>query len=244
MVASPAAPDSQISQADALNYWKTIDPTVDGMLGGFPQISHIDLRGSASFFAKLRRQDPSPAVATGKLTRGLDCGAGIGRITGGFLSTVCDVVDVLEPVEKFAMEAKRVKMTGNGRVENVFVVGLQDWIPEHEYHIIWNQWVLPHLTDEQLSRYLEKCRDAVQDDGWIVVKENMSTNQNGEDIFDQEDSSVTRTDWKYRKLFREARLKLVRTELQLGFPKELGLFPVRFYGLKAIRANQNKDNDI
>ena len=203
--------------------------TVDGMLGGYPQISQVDLKGSANFFAKLRREQPSLS-AEGTLQRGVDCGAGIGRISAGFLSTVCEVIDVVEPVEKFAQEAKGQKMVGNGSVGNVYVCGLEDWIPEARYDIIWNQWCLGHLTDKQLVAYLGRCKRALTMDGWIVVKENMGTNANGEDMFDQQDSSVTRTDQKFRQLFKEADMRLVKTEVQRGFPK--GLYPVRFYALK------------
>ena len=203
--------------------------TVDGMLGGYPQISRVDLRGSANFLAKLRREQPSLS-AKGTLQRGVDCGAGIGRISAGFLSTVCEVIDVVEPVEKFAQEAKGQKMVGNGSVGNVYVSGLEDWFPEARYDIIWNQWCLGHLTDKQLVAYLGRCKRALTTNGWVIVKENMGTNANQEDMFDQQDSSVTRTDQKFRQLFKEADMRLVKTELQRGFPK--GLYPVRFYALK------------
>lgn len=39
-----------------------------------------------------------------------------------------------------------------------------------------------------------------------------------------------RTDEKFRKLFNDAGLELIQTDLQTGFPQ--GLFPVRFYALR------------
>lgn len=86
------------------------------------------------------------------------------------------------------------------------------------------------MTDKQLVTYLEKCKKAVTNDGWIVVKENMSTNVDGEDVFDETDSSVTRTNEKFQQLFKEAGMRCCKTELQKGFPQ--GLYPVRFYALK------------
>ena len=223
------APDAHISTSDALKYWNTIPTTVDGMLGGYPGISRTDLRGSATFLAKLRREYPCRS-AEGRLGRGVDCGAGIGRVTAGFLSTVCEVVDGVEPVEKFAREIRGQDMVGRGAVGRICVTGLEDWVPEVRYDLIWNQWCLGHLTDKQLVAYLGRCKEAVTSDGWIVVKENMSTNGNGEDVFDQQDSSVTRTDQKFRQLFKEADVRVIKTEVQKGFPK--GLYPVRFYALK------------
>ena len=223
------APDANISTSESLKYWNSISTTVDGMLGGYPEISRTDLKGSAIFFAKLRREQPSQS-ANIPLQRGVDCGAGIGRITAGLLTALCEVVDVVEPVEKFAQEVKDQKMVGSGSVGRVYVTGLEDWVPEAQYDLIWNQWCLGHLTDKQLVTYLEKCKKAVTIDGWIIVKENMGTNIHGEDVFDQQDSSVTRTDQKYRQLFKEADMRLIKTELQRGFPK--GLYPVRLYALK------------
>lgn len=227
--AAPPPPDARIDHRAALTYWNSIAPNVAGMLGGYPQISRIDLRGSANFLAKLRRQHPAPSPGP---LRGVDCGAGIGRVTAGFLSTVCDVVDIVEPVAKFAEEAARATMVGKGQVGEVYVVGLEEWRPTagRRYDVVWNQWCLGHLTDGQLVRYLERCREAVTANGWVVVKENLSTDREGADIFDEMDSSVTRTDGKFRELFRRAGMVVVKTELQMGFPK--GLYPVRFYALR------------
>ncbi|KAL2040246.1 hypothetical protein N7G274_007149 [Stereocaulon virgatum] len=231
-----SAPDTRISTSDSLAYWNTIPATVDGMLGGYPQISRVDLKGSANFLAKLRREYPSSSssssVAPNRtlLKRGLDCGAGIGRVTAGFLSTVCETIDVVEPVERFASEVKGAKMAGSGQVGNVYVSGLEKWVPEQQYDLIWNQWCLGHLKDRELVEYLRRCKKAVTMDGWIVIKENMSTNRDGEDVFDETDSNVTRTNEKFQRLFKEADVRCLKTELQRGFPK--GLYPVRLYALR------------
>ena len=234
MTTSLPPPDAKISKADVLSYWNHVAPTVNGMLGGFPQVSRIDLRGSSNFLAKLCKQHAQSTSTADKipLLRGVDCGAGIGRVTAGFLSKVCEVVDVVEPVEKFAKEVKGMGMTGSGRVDQIYVMGLEEWFPTMEYDLIWNQWCLGYLTDEQLVNYLKRCRAVLKKHGWIVVKENVvkehiSTKLGG-DVFDNID--VIRTDGKFRRLFEESGLIIVRTELQSGFPK--GLYPVRFYALQ------------
>ena len=203
--------------------------TVNGVLSGFSNVSRIDLRGSANFLTKLRRSSSASAPA-GLLKRGVDCGAGIGRVTAGLLSKVCEVVDVVEPVEKFARQVESAEIAGKGRVGEIYVTGLEAWVPTTSYDLIWNQWCLGHLTDTELVEYLKRCKDAVDQGGWIVVKENMSTNPNGLDLFDELDSSVTRTDTNFRRLFEDSGLRITRTELQAGFPKDL--FPVRIYGLQ------------
>ncbi|KAI4160411.1 MAG: hypothetical protein LQ342_005735 [Letrouitia transgressa] len=223
--------DSNICGHDSISYWKSISPTVSGMLGGFPHLSRIDLRGSSNFLTKLRRlYGGGTAIVDSPFKRGVDCGAGIGRITAGFLSKVCETVDVVEPVESFAQKVGSAQMMGKGKVGKVYVKGLEGWVPEEKYDLMWNQWCLGHLKDKQLIEYLKRSEGALAKGGWIVVKENMSTDIGGKDIFDPLDSTVTRTDSKFKKLFEYAGLKVVRTELQPGFPKSL--YPVRFYALQ------------
>lgn len=226
--APPGDLDGQISQADALTYWESIPATVNGMLGGYPHISHIDIRGSLNFLEKLRRLKSSSS--SDQFTRGVDCGAGIGRVTARLLSKMCDVVDVVEPVQRFAKEARAANLAGKGKIGEVYVTCLQDWEPKEEYDLAWNQWCLGHLTDTELVTYLRKCRGIVKEGGWIIVKENMSTDAEGKDIFEEVDSSVTRTDTKFRGLFEESGLVIAKTELQSGFPKKL--YPVRLYALR------------
>jgi hypothetical protein len=113
----------------------------------------------------------------------------IGRITEGLLLGLAEKVDIVEPIAKFSDNLK-----GKYGIGEIFNVGLEDWSPqeseESKYDLIWNQWCLGHLTDAQLTTYLEKCQKVLKTGGLIVVKENMSTS--GEDVFDELDSSVTR----------------------------------------------------
>lgn len=113
----------------------------------------------------------------------------IGRITEGLLLNVASTVDIVEPTSKFSQNLR-----GKVGVGEIFVVGLEDWSPSQgaKYDLIWNQWCLGHLTDVQLAEYLRNCGKALTENGWIMVKENLSTR--GEDVFDEIDSSVTRYD--------------------------------------------------
>lgn len=174
----------------------------------------------------------------------------IGRITQGLLLDIAKTVDVVEPIAKFTESLSQT--LGVGQIYNM---GLEEWppstststtsattddsttpsttqTPQQKYNLIWLQWCVGHLTDTQLVDFLRRCREVlVSSDSpasAIVVKENNTTT--AADLFDDLDSSVTRTDDKFRALFREAGLRLVRTELQNGLPK--GLYPVRMYALK------------
>jgi len=226
------APDAQIKHEDSIKYWDSVTADVNGMLGGYPQISRIDLQGSKNFLNKLRRLTMPKEAPRAKLKLAVDCGAGIGRVTEGFLSQVAETVDIVEPVVNFVKVLESCKLKTDGVVGDIFAVGLEEWTPAKTYDLIWNQWCVGHLTDSQFVAYLVRCGKTLSKGGWVVVKENLSTSTYGEDIFDDLDSSVTRSDQKFRDLFAQAGLYIVKSELQTGFPKGLGLYPVRMYALQ------------
>ncbi|KIW07468.1 uncharacterized protein PV09_01436 [Verruconis gallopava] len=229
---SPPA-DESIDQKAAIQYWSSVSADNAGVLGGYPQVSRVDLQGNATFLAKLRRKSSKYKPGT-RISRVVDCGAGIGRVTAGFLSKVADVVDIVEPVKQLTdviTEGESFKeIRDRGGIGKVYNVGLEEWTPEVTYDIIWTQWCLGQLTDAQLIDFFSRAKCHVHEGGWIVVKENMSTDAKGNDIFDATDSSITRTDAKFRQIFEKAGLKIVATEIQRGMPKEL--FPVRSYALQ------------
>ena len=225
--ARSAAPDSHIDHKAAIEYWSSTEPTVNGVLGGYPQVSRIDIQGSSNFLVKLRRQSKHFPPKE-KLRRVVDCGAGIGRITTGLLTKIAEKVDIVEPVKSFTDQIKV------GNLGTVYQVGLEEWHPDTNdlgpYDMIWNQWCVGQLSDTEFVKYLKRLPPVLSQGGWIIVKENLSNHHLGEDVYDETDSSVTRTDDKFRQLFEEAGLKIVATELQKGMPKSL--YPVRVYALQ------------
>ena len=263
LTSSGISPSAQISTDLSRAYWSTIPATVPGMLGGFPQVSRVDLKGSYLFYQKLQKLYPISRVdsasaaegtesgdreSKGMLALGLDLGAGIGRVTSGLLSRICIATDIVEPQEQFASQVPLQEMAGPGRVGEVFVVGMEEWVPSagKKYDIVWAQWCLGYLDDRELVRLLRRFsgrsneiegtkEGCLRKGGWVIVKENMSTTvrEGGEevvDVYDELDSSVTRSDATFRRCFQEAGLQLVKSELQKGFEK--GLLPVRFYALR------------
>lgn len=233
--AASSALDNRIDPTASIEYWNSVPATANGMLaalGDYPWYSRIDLRGSKSFLAKARRLVPTCSTE-GKLSTGVDCGAGVGRVTEGFLSQVCETVDAVEPVEKFTRALYESILKKSGVVDAIYTVGLEDWHPEKKYDLIWTQFCVGHLKDWQLIEYVRRCRDSLTASGILVVKENLSTDPNGDDMYDELDSSVTRTDAKFRNIFRDAEMNVILSELQLGFPKTTRkLLPVKFYALR------------
>lgn len=272
---APKANDALISTAEQREYWAQQSVDDNGMLGGYAHISRVDVQFSRNFLSKLRRLHPSPSTrSTSQTTRKypfrycVEVGAGIGRVTRNLLASMCEKIDIVEPMETFTatLTAPDSPLVKSGQLQRVYNVPLQEWTAgsissydaasmepadpasdvnerksstpmdedtvEHEgrYDLIWNQWCLNYLSSPDLVRYFKSLIPLLAPDGWIIVKENISTAEGGGDMFWEEDSSVTRSDRHFRACFEEAGLVIVRTQLQTGFPKEL--LPVRTYALR------------
>ncbi|KAK3819181.1 MAG: AdoMet dependent proline di-methyltransferase-domain-containing protein [Linnemannia gamsii] len=167
----------------------------------------------------------------------LDCGAGIGRVTKQVLIKAFDHVDLVENSAIFVKQAREEYLKAeleSGKVCEVRCSGLQNvefegtsW--EGRFDVIWCQWVLGHLTEEDLISFFDRCKKGLKPGGMIFVKEN---NAKIGIVIDEEDSSMTRSDEVWKEMFAKAGLKLLRDEVQKGFPS--GLFAVKMYALEPI----------
>eukprot|EP00090_Calanus_glacialis_P032858 TRINITY_DN5442_c0_g1_i1.p1 TRINITY_DN5442_c0_g1~~TRINITY_DN5442_c0_g1_i1.p1 ORF type:complete len:241 (-),score=78.59 TRINITY_DN5442_c0_g1_i1:81-803(-) len=216
----------------AADYWENVTPTINGMLGGFAKISHTDIDGSNKFLKVLLKVENGPGTA-----RALDCGAGIGRITKHLLTKHFDTVDLVEQDKHFLEKAKEY-LAGNTKVGQLYCAGLQnfDFIPE-TYDVIWSQWVLGHLTEEHLKDFFVRCIKGLKLGGFLVVKENVTSN--GEIEADDDDSSVTRPPELLREIFARANLEIFKEFKQNKFPKEL--YAVHMF---ALRAKKETDSSV
>ncbi|ATY62914.1 DUF858 domain [Cordyceps militaris] len=209
----PSGLDGLIDAQAGRKYWENAEATDDGMLGGIPtfkaysHISRMDIQASRAFLARL---GIGLKANRALVKSAVDAGAGIGRITTNLLLHVADEVDVVEPVARFTEPLK-----GTKGVRQIYNVGLEEWQPIQgtQYDIIWTQWCLGYLTDPQILKYLEVCKTVLTpESGLLIVKENVSSGL--EDLFDAADNSVTRLDERFRHLFAQANLRIVRTDEQ------------------------------
>lgn len=203
---------------DAKKYWSTIEPTVDGMLGGFERLNAADVRGSRDYLHSMFRIKPAPRRRVA-----LDCGAGIGRVTKRVLIPEYDQVDAVEQDKKFA--DKIYEFVGKSpKLGQVFNQGLQEFTPdEGKYDLIWTQWVLGHLTNDDLIAFFKRCIKGLSKNGIIIIKENVTATSTLPEI-DQNDSSVTRPITHLKQLIVRSGLRILRVSLQSGFPA--GILPV------------------
>ncbi|XP_022705135.1 uncharacterized protein LOC111269655 isoform X2 [Varroa jacobsoni] len=173
--------------ADGAKYWEGIEPTIEGMLGGFAEISDIDVGASKRFLREFceRKQN-----ATGTV-RALDCGAGIGRVTKMMLSHIFTEVDMLEQNQQFLDKADDYLGDIRHKVGRKICAGLQSFIPDPErrYDVIWVQWVTGHLTDTDFVEFLKKAANGLRENGLVCIKDNLSSCSVE---MDNKDSSVTR----------------------------------------------------
>jgi protein N-terminal methyltransferase len=106
--------------------------------------------------------------------------------------------------------------------------------PPGSYDLVWAQWVLGHLTDNDVVSLLGRCRASLRPNGAVVVKDNVALPSDcdqlgGKYLLDLDNAAVIRTHAHLRSLFKLAGLKMVRSELQGNFPEDL--HPVRHYWL-------------
>ena len=137
-------------------------------------------------------------------------------------------VDLLEPVHHFIEKAKA---TLKDKVQNYFEESLEEFSFEEDgkalagYDVIWIQWCIGQLSEADFIDLLKRAK--VNADGFIVVKEN---NCSKGFHWDDQDSSITRSDNYFRWIFEQAGMEVVNFKISDVFPKEL--FAVRTYVLK------------
>ncbi|KAJ2153453.1 hypothetical protein IWW43_001314 [Coemansia sp. RSA 1935] len=209
---------------DADTYWKSVPSSVDGMLGGLQVVHTPDIRDSLLFLTKLQTNH------TLRTNYACDCGAGIGRVSKHFLLRRFNTVDLVEQNGEFLREAAEYLQSerSEGRVGDMFDVGLQAFTPvQARYDVVWCQWVLSHLTDDDLVAFFKRCTTGLAPGGFICVKENVAGTSY---VVDSEDSSVTRSASVFESLFQKSGLSIIEKQTQTDFPD--GLFEVKMWALQ------------
>ena len=148
-------------------------------------------------------------------------GAGVGRVTKDVLLNLFSDIVLLEPVQSLIAQALSTSQTWKGiadRQKSVLFIKqpLQHFDPSSPvtedivfahagapvdatqpsgYDVIWCQWCLGHLSDQQLIRFLNQAKQSLRPGGAIIVKENCCAEESPgepETVYDPDDSSITR----------------------------------------------------
>lgn len=190
--------------------------TIDGVLGGFANITDLDLEGSRDFVKEI--QQIRGGGWSWSLGAAAECGAGIGRVSKGLLLGLnvksCDLVEsssrlLAAAPDYIGPESSRCRF---------YCQGLQSWMPaKYKYSIIWIQWVFCYLTDTDAVSFLRRCGEALVEGGVICLKENSCSDTDF--VLDREDASVTRSVPYLLHLAKEAGLTVVLQRFQTNVRK-------------------------
>ncbi|KAL6198535.1 hypothetical protein ACLB2K_028324 [Fragaria x ananassa] len=151
---------------EGVGYWEGVEASTDGVLGGFGHVSEADIRDSEAFLNGLLSEVLPNAANGQRLLVALDCGSGIGRITKNLLIRYFNEVDLLEPVTHFLETAREslapenLMVSDMHKATNFFCLPLQEFTPEAgRYDIIWVQWCIGHLTDDDFVSFFTRAKD-------------------------------------------------------------------------------------
>ncbi|XP_017978430.1 PREDICTED: alpha N-terminal protein methyltransferase 1 isoform X2 [Theobroma cacao] len=150
---------------EGVAYWEGVEASVDGVLGGFGQVNEADVKGSEVFLNTLLHERFDGGGRNQHLVA-LDCGSGIGRITKNLLIRYFNEVDLLEPVSHF-LDAARESLSQEyfvssdaHKATNFYCVSLQEFTPDAgRYNVIWIQWCIGHLTDDDFVSFFKRAKD-------------------------------------------------------------------------------------
>lgn len=204
----------------ALKYWENTSADMSGVLGGLDELHKCDVPETLAFFDLSFEKDH-------QRTRALDCAAGIGRVTKHVLAPRYETVDVLEPVPHMLAQA-RVELKdchiGEYILGSMQTVSLRD----NDYDLIMIQWAAIYLTDQDFVKFFAACGRALRPHGYVVLKENCFLNDKF--LVDKDDSSLTRGDAHYKRLFKAAGLVIKAEAYQRNWPDDV--IPVKMYALQ------------
>lgn len=154
---------------------------------------------------------------------------GIGRVTKGLLLPLgVSQCDLVEPSPRLISSAPDYLGDQSAKCR-YFCKGLQDFEPmEQSYDIIWIQWVIGYLTDDDLVEFLKRCAVSLRRGGVVVVKDN--TCEQEAFIVDRDDGSSTRSFPYILAIAELAGFRVVYQRFQGDFPTNI--FPVPIIALE------------
>ena len=147
-------------------HWASLEPNLLSVLGGYEDSQLPDVKCSCELLNGLILTKQLNPISC------LDCAAGIGRVTEYVLSNFFQEIDLFEKNKSFVEKCK-VKFLGNNKIKNIYECSLEEFEFKKKYDLIWIQWCLENLEDEDLRPFLKKCYDNLNDNGIVIVKENL-----------------------------------------------------------------------
>jgi protein N-terminal methyltransferase len=147
-------------------HWENSESTIKGVLGGNEQVHETDVKTSNELLEGLIQNN---MITPNKV---LDCGAGIGRVTNNVLQNHFQEIDIMEQDDKYISYCQDY-FKENLKIKNIYKSSLQEFNFTIKYNVIWIQWCVENLNDDDLISFLTKCTEGLEHDGMIIVKENI-----------------------------------------------------------------------
>lgn len=159
-------------------HWASVEPNLASILGD-EKIQLPDVKCSCELLNGLILSKQLNPISC------LDCAAGIGRVTEYVLSNFFKEIDLFEKDKAFLEKCKK-KFIGNDKIKNIYESSLENFQFKRKYNLIWIQWCLENLEDDDLRPFLKKCFENLNDNGIIIIKENLyNIDENEEDEIDE-----------------------------------------------------------
>lgn len=211
-------------------FWQHKDATVKSVVGDNNDCNLPDIKCSNELlFGLVRSLNLHTHYA-------LDCAAGIGRVTQYVLTNYYDNVDLVEQDVKFINKAKEL-LANNNKVKHFYIDNIEKYDFQNKckfYDLIWIQWCLENIENEDINNFINKCYNVLKDDGIVIVKENIyieeSDSEDNKDIKSKTDFSNIRPDIYYMNLFTNNGFIVYKHFLNPNWPEEL--IPLVVYVLK------------
>ena len=211
--------------SNSVNFWNHRHPTVSDMCGGFFDIHDYDIKSTELALQHLTN--------IGNIKSVLEVGSGIGRISTNLLYKYFENIDLLERKKEFLIKAKENceilhKKIGRTIFKEFYISSIEDFTFQKTYDMIFIQWVLEYLTDEDLDKFLLQSYKNLNHQGVILIKENVS---NPREYITEEGSHIR------ERSFFEERFKMLNLQEIYSEKVDLGrtdLFDVHCWCLKKI----------
>lgn len=135
----------------------------------------------------------------------LELGAGIGRFTGDIAQEARHVTAV-DFMQSFTDKNKEVNGAKYNNIDFMCADVTKLEFPRGSYDVIFSNWLLMYLSDEELEKLALNMLQWLKDDGYLFFRE--SCYHSSGDMKNSENPTVYRTPQMYTEVFSSAKVKL------------------------------------
>lgn len=200
--------------------WEATSAEIKSVAGDFKGTHESDVEISCGLISDLIKENNL------QTHRVIDCGAGIGRVTQYVLLNFFSNIDILERDEKFIKYCRK-NFANNKSIANIYHESLESFKYSNNYDLIWIQWCVEELMDDDLTNFLIRSKNALNKNGLIVLKENIISDGRA---FWQSIHQKIRSPELFAKIIKDCDLEIIKYYVQkdnLNEILDVGIFVLR-----------------